>query len=244
LAYQTVFKRYELKFKISAKQKAVILLAMAPYMKPDLYGRSTIRNIYFDTENYRLIRSSNEKPVYKEKLRIRSYDRATEESTVFVELKKKCNQVVFKRRQSMKQNAAMDWISGKRGRPNNSQIAREIDYFLAFYEALHPAMFISYEREAYHSSSGDGFRITFDENILCRNTDLSLTYDPYGHLIIPDGEILMEVKCGGGIPLWLTRVLTEERIFKIPFSKYGHAYKNIIFPDLLKKSNKELYINA
>ena len=72
MKYQTVFKRYELKYMLDAAQKQQILLAMKPYMVLDKYGRTTIRNIYFDTDNYRLIRRSIEKPLYKEKLRSRT----------------------------------------------------------------------------------------------------------------------------------------------------------------------------
>lgn len=39
----------------------------------DAYGAYTICNIYYDTGDWRLIRKSLEKTVYKEKLRIRSY---------------------------------------------------------------------------------------------------------------------------------------------------------------------------
>ena len=84
MAYQAVFKRYELKYLLTQEQKAKVLQAMEPYMALDQYGRTTIRNIYFDTDNYRLVRHSIEKPAYKEKLRIRSYDKADPDSKVFV----------------------------------------------------------------------------------------------------------------------------------------------------------------
>ena len=61
MAFQTVFKRYELKYLLTRAQKERILEAMEPYMALDKYGRTTIRNIYFDTDNYRLIRRSIEK---------------------------------------------------------------------------------------------------------------------------------------------------------------------------------------
>ena len=47
-----------------------------------------------DTDSYLLIRRSIEKPAYKEKLRIRSYSQTDDNSTVFVELKKKYKHVV------------------------------------------------------------------------------------------------------------------------------------------------------
>ena len=66
MAFVTEFKRYELKYMLTLEQKERILEAMSPYMELDKYGRTTIRNIYFDTDNYRLIRRSIEKPAYKE----------------------------------------------------------------------------------------------------------------------------------------------------------------------------------
>lgn len=230
MAFQTVFKRYELKYLLTYKQKEKIMEAMTSHMALDQYGRTTIRNIYYDTDNYRLIRRSIERPVYKEKLRLRSYSRVTPESPVFVELKKKYKSVVYKRRLALPETDAVHWICEKQPCPVQTQISDEIDYFLTYYETLHPVVFLSYEREAWYSLSGDDFRVTFDENILCRQENLSLEADVGGIPLLHDGTILMEIKCSGGIPLWMTHVLSEENIRKTSFSKYGTAYSTIIFP--------------
>lgn len=240
MAYQTVFKRYELKYMLTLEQKKRIVEAMEPYMALDKYGRTTIRNIYFDTDNYRLIRRSIEKPVYKEKLRIRSYQLADENSTVFVELKKKYKKVVYKRRVSMTEREAMAWICDREAAPKDTQIIREINYFCDFYGKLRPAVYLSYEREAYFEKNGGDFRVTFDDNILCRQNDLSLCSEPYGDKILEDGKVLMEVKCSGGMPLWMTHVMTELGISRVSFSKYGTAYRTLIFPNLNSKA-KEIY---
>ena len=247
MAFQTVFKRYELKYMLTIAQKEKIIEAIAPYMKLDKYGRTVIRNIYFDTENYRLIRRSIEKPAYKEKLRIRSYSQATSDSTVFVELKKKYDKVVYKRRIALTEGDAMAWVTGKIPSPVSTQISREIDYFIGFYEKLKPSVFLSYEREAYYERGGGDFRVTFDDMILCRQSDLSLCSEAYGTPILPEGMVLMELKCSGGIPLWMADVLSREKIYKTSFSKYGTAYTNLIYPDIhLLNSNiiKENITNA
>ncbi len=229
---QTVFKRYELKYLLTQDQKEAVLQAMADFMELDQYGRTTIRNIYFDTDNYRLIRRSIDKPTYKEKLRIRSYHRAKATSTVFVELKKKYNGIVYKRRISLPENEAMEWILGQRHCHKDTQISEEVDYFLDFYQTLRPAVFLSYEREAYFAKDGSDFRVTFDDNILCRQEDISLESAVYGTPILPEGKVLMEIKCDRGIPLWMTKVLCRERIYKTSFSKYGIAYQTIIYPTI------------
>lgn len=246
MAFQTVFKRYELKYMLTLEQKAKVLAAMEPYMKLDKYGRTTIRNIYYDTDTYLLIRRSIEKPAYKEKLRIRSYSKADADSTVFVELKKKYKSVVYKRRISLPEEEAMEWISGERHCHKHTQIANEIDYFLDYYRTLHPAVFLSYEREAFYARDGSDFRVTFDDNILCRQEDLSLESEVYGTPILSEGKVLMEIKCSGGIPLWMVHVLSEEHIYKTSFSKYGTAYRTMIFPQLCEKykTMMEVAVNA
>ena len=243
MAFQTVFKRYELKYLLTLEQKEKILEAMAPYMQLDQYGRTAIRNIYFDTDDYRLIRRSIEKPVYKEKLRIRSYSRATEESTVFIELKKKYDDVVYKRRLALHEKEAMDWICGEKPCPVDSQISREIDYFKRFYGKLNPAVFLSYEREAYFERNGGDFRVTFDDRILCRETEIDLCKGIHGTPILPAGTVLMELKCPGAIPLWMVRALSRERIYKTSFSKYGTAYGTLIFPEMhMQREMNELCV--
>jgi SPX domain protein involved in polyphosphate accumulation len=220
---------------ITREQKERIVQLLQEHMTPDKYGRTTIRNIYFDTDNYRLIRASIEKPVYKEKLRIRSYRQATPDSDVFVELKKKYKSVVYKRRLSMKESDAIHWARGEQYQHQNTQIEKELEYFLKYYGNLHPTVFLSYDREAYESKYDDDFRVTFDDNILCRTSDLSLEIPPYGDPILEDGFVLMELKCAGAIPLWMTALLSAEQIYKTSFSKYGTAYKTLILPKLLQK---------
>ena len=133
MAYQAVFKRFELKYLLTQAQKQRILEAMEPHMALDQYGRTTIRNIYLDTDTYRLIRRSIERPAYKEKIRLRSYRRADSGRDIFVELKKKCKGVVFKRRLTLPESQALCWASGTRPAGQASQIADEIDYFIRFY---------------------------------------------------------------------------------------------------------------
>ncbi|MDE6023925.1 MAG: polyphosphate polymerase domain-containing protein [Lachnospiraceae bacterium] len=230
MAYQTIFKRYELKYILAQEQKKKVLDAMAAYMDLDEFGRTTIRNIYFDTNNYRLIRHSIEKPAYKEKMRIRSYSQATPDSMVFVELKKKYNHVVYKRRICLPEKEAMEWVRKEKRCHMDTQISAEIDYFIDYYETLHPVVFLSYEREAFYSKDKSDFRVTFDDNILCRQNDLSLESEVYGTPILQEGIVLMEIKCSGGIPLWMAHVLSEEHIYKTSFSKYGTAYTTMILP--------------
>ncbi len=238
MAFQTIFQRYELKFMLTEEQRQRLLAHVEPYMKLDKYGHSTIRNIYFDTPSYLLIRRSIEKPAYKEKLRIRSYTQVGHEDTVFVELKKKYRSVVYKRRIDLPEQEAMDWTCGRAPCTKQTQITREIDYVLSYYEGLAPAVFLSYEREAFKERGGGDFRMTVDENILYRTEDLSLCSDVYGTPILPEGHVLLELKCSGGLPFWMLEFLSKEKIYKTSFSKYGTAYR-MIHAQKLAKIDKE-----
>lgn len=226
MSYQTVFKRYEMKYIISKGAQEQIKKRMYEYMDCDQYGKNTICNIYFDTPSFLLIRRSIEKTIYKEKLRLRSYGVATEDSTVFLELKKKYKSVVYKRRISMKEQEAMGYLCEEK-QVGDTQIIREIDHFRSQYDNPQPTVFLSYEREAFYAKDNPDFRITFDENILWRDYDLSLCDGVYGLPILKEDQVLMEIKAGMAIPLWMTATLSEGKIYKTSFSKYERAYRRI-----------------
>ena len=228
MKYQENFRRYELKYLLSPEQKTAVLKGMKGCMALDDYGRSTICNIYYDTPDKLLIRRSLEKPVYKEKLRVRSYGTATLDSTVYVELKKKYKSVVYKRRVSATTKEALDYM--ERGIPlrKRCQIAEELDYTCSLYGTLEPAVYLSYEREAYYGLEDSGLRITFDENIFWRDTDISLCKPAYGRRIIDRDRTLMEIKISDAMPLWLAKLLSENGIFQTSFSKYGTAYEQML----------------
>lgn len=231
MPYQSVFERYEMKHLITSEQKEKIERRMAEYMSPDQYGNSQIQNIYFDTPTFLLARRSAMKPLYKEKLRMRCYGNITEQSDVFIEIKKKCCSVVYKRRTHCPYSESADFF--KPDFEPNTQIEKEISYFVKSYSPLSPAVYLSYERKAFYGKSDSGFRVTFDSNILWRNYDLSLLKGSYGETILGDGMYLMEIKTGTAVPLWMTSLLSEERLYKTSFSKYGCAY-NAIYQNYLK----------
>ncbi len=228
MTYQMTFQRYEIKYLLTRQEKERLLRVMEPYMRLDDYGRSTIRNIYYDTDDHRLIRHSLEKPAYKEKLRVRSYRKVTPEDPVFVELKKKYDSVVYKRRLVLPEGQVMDSFRNEKPLPDRSQIGHEIEYFRKYYRPLHPTVFLSYEREAYYALDGGDFRVTFDENILYRQRGFSLGDEIYGVPLLGSGQTLMEIKTSGGIPLWMSHCLSRQRIFKTSFSKYGSAYQDMM----------------
>lgn len=230
-----VFRRRELKFIVNEQQRQELEQIMAQRMIPDRFGRSTICNLYYDTPDFRLIRHSLEKPVYKEKLRLRSYGRVEPGVDVFLEMKKKYKGVVYKRRVEVTEDEAAAFMERQAPLPKDGQIAREMVYFRDFYRELAPRVYLSYEREAWFDPQDGGFRMTLDRNIRFRTTDLSLSSPIDGRQILPPELSLLEVKTSGGIPMWLTEHLSRNHIHKQSFSKYGRAYL-----ELLQESLKEI----
>ena len=230
---QMIFKRHEIKYMITSEQLELIKKAFEEHMIADEHGESTICSLYFDTPSFQLIRRSIEHPIYKEKLRLRSYGVAHADTKVFVELKKKYKKVVYKRRVTLTEKDAMRYLlEGEIDK--RTQITDEIDYFKEFYPRIAPAMLLMYKREAYYSKEDRDFRVTFDRDVLWRDYDLSLDKGIYGRQILEPNQILMEVKTKDAIPLWMTKLLTENHIYKKSFSKYGTAYTTKLREQLQK----------
>ena len=227
MEYKSVFRRYELKYLMDEHQTEAMYDAIKHNMRMDRYGISTIRNIYFDTPNYLLARDSIARPMFKEKLRFRSYGIPSDVDKVFVELKKKYDSVVYKRRLAMPLKDAMDWFCGD-GQGPDTQIGREIGYTKIRYPDIRPAMLLSYDRGAYCSDVHPDLRITIDRNILARTEDVSLSSEVGGHPVLPESYTLMEIKTMYGYPSWLTSALNSCHLYKSRFSKYGNAYKEMI----------------
>lgn len=224
---QYSFRRVEKKYFLTPQQYQQMCVGMAAYMQADQHARYTIGNLYYDTENYALIRTSLEKPVYKEKLRIRSYGVPGDRDKVFVELKKKYDGVVYKRRVLMEAAAAQRYLSHGIRPENEEQIHHEIDWFMHLYQP-DPRVFIGYEREAYAGIELPDLRITFDTGLRWRIDHLDLQQGQAGTLLLPPDQILMEIKIPGAAPVWLARLLSELKVYPTSFSKYGTYYKQQI----------------
>lgn len=196
---------------------------ISPYMTEDKFGMHTICSIYFDTDDDRLIRNSIEKPLYKEKLRLRSYGvPKSDDHEVFLELKKKYKGIVYKRRESLTLSAAESYIQSGRF-PADSQIFREIEYFRSYYSA-YPKIFIAYDRIAMTGIDETSLRMTFDFKIRCRRDELDLRAGDHGIELLSNGSVLMEIKIPNAMPLWLSSALSQLKLYPVSFSKYGQFY--------------------
>ncbi len=224
------FRRTEKKYLLTPEQYRALRKELAPYMEEDEYGLSRILSLYYDTEDYRLIRQSLEKPSYKEKLRIRSYGVPGDRDTVFLEIKKKVEGVVYKRRVTLSAKDAMDYLAGGEKPEGKGQIMEEIDWMVRRY-APKPAAVISTDRLALFGREDQTLRITFDFNPRGRTDALDLRLGDRGESLLPDGEVLMELKVSAAAPLWLAEILSRMKLYPRSFSKYGTCYRR----DLLSR---------
>ena len=232
MADTMIFRRMEKKYVISQRQKDRLLNVIGERLTPDEYGESTICSLYIDTPDCLLARNSIEaketNAAYKEKLRLRSYGTPGRNDKVFLELKKKYDGVVYKRRESMTLSEAMNYlVTGSK--PFESQIMNEIDYAMKFYRHPAPAMTVCYERTAYYVKNMPALRITFDSSVRYRPNDTALEEGSHGKLLIPDGVYIMEIKTDGVMPPWLSGALGLCEILPASFSKYGSAYVDYYF---------------
>lgn len=220
-------------------------------MEPDAFAHSSISNLYYDTPDFRMVRRSLEKPMYKEKLRLRSYGTPEDISTVFPEIKKKAMGIVYKRRISLSYQEAVSFLSGQQIASTDMcdgttrQILHELDWMLASYENLAPRVFLSYERDSYKGGSDPSLRLTLDQDILFRTDRLDLREGAFGEAILLPDQTLMEIKISNAAPLWLAQALSEIGIFPVSFSKYGRAYERICRdPRWRKEMNGHTQIDA
>lgn len=218
----TVFARTEQKYLLTPSQAVALTENLPVHMEEDVYFRSDIRNLYYDTPAFDLIRRSLDRPPYKEKVRLRSYGPAGAQDRVFLECKKKYEGVVYKRRAPLPLEEALALAAGERD--GRTQVERELAYTCRYYN-LAPQLYLAYHRLSYRGREEPALRLTLDTNVRYRWEELTLQDAPQDALLLAPGMCLLEVKAMGAIPLWLVRLLDGLEIRQTSFSKYGKIYE-------------------
>lgn len=240
-----VFSRVEHKFIINNDTYKNIRKQLEPFVYEDGFSKDggyyTICNIYYDTDSDELIRKSIEKPVYKEKLRLRSYGRAEMDTKVFLEIKKKYDGVVNKRRTVIKLKDAYEFTETYK-KPAikkfmNEQVVNELEFFMNHYKTK-PKVFLAYDRVALFGNDDIDLRITFDKNIRARRENVRLDSDDYGELILDEDKWIMEIKVVNAYPFWLLKILNDNGVYKSSFSKYGTEYIRYIREKIKNQEEK------
>lgn len=229
-----VFNRREIKYLLNQQQVDLLLKIIPEYMNYDSHNLNGqvyhIHNLYIDSKNNELIRNSIEKPVYKEKIRLRSYGVASKNDTVYFEIKKKFDGVVNKRRTPILLQEAYDYIYNSKipvESKLNTQVFDEVDFIFKRYD-LEPKVFISYDRLAFFEKNNSDFRLTLDKNITTRRDNLELEKESFGESLLPENTWVLEAKAFKAFPLWFVKFLSENKIYNESFSKYGKEFQKFL----------------
>jgi len=228
-----VFERKETKYLLTNSQFTDFLKDLEKRMTIDEFGLHTIQSLYYDTNDDYFIKRSIEKPRYKEKFRVRSYGQASSEKLVFLEMKKKVNGIVYKRRLPLSYEEYNVWeaTGALPERVEKTQLANEISWLFQTNPELHAKVLIAYDRLSLFDEEDETFRVTFDQKIRFRNQWLELDRDTYERCepVAKEVDVLMEVKAMGAYPLWFSHLLTEHHVYKASFSKYAQTYQRHLF---------------
>lgn len=239
--YLEVFERHEEKYLLSVVDRRRLLERIGAHLSRDVYFDTTVCSLYYDTPDHLLVNRSLGSPVYKEKLRVRSYGVPTASDLVFVEIKKKFRGIVYKRRVACSAAAAHVYLSGvsfdeaaqcypldaeqRALTAKSRQIVSELDFMRQRYFMLEPSMLVSVHRLSYLTDDENPLRLTFDDDVRWRDDHLDLSSGVFGTRLIDEGQTLMEVKCAGAYPVWLVKALDRTELYPQPFSKYGKVYQ-------------------
>lgn len=219
-----IIDRCEQKYFITNEQYNYLIKKIGKKLEKDKYFKERIYNVYFDNDNMDLINRSMDKPMYKEKIRLRSYLVPKNDEIVFLEIKKKYKDTSNKRRIEISYNDALNYIY-KGIIPINSQIMNEIDYCFKKYN-LKPVINITYDRLAYYLKEDENVRLTFDNNVKYDMNDKLLNDIRSDDKLFNEGYI-MEIKTFNGLPRWLIDALDELNIYPTSYSKIGKIYSKL-----------------
>lgn len=241
-----IFSRYELKYLIPFHLYEELSQILKTRMVYDKYGDSegkyNIISLYFDSADKKIYYETRNKRKYRQKLRLRIYNKATLEDNAYFEVKKKYKNRVNKRRTSIKLEHAYQYIDNLLGKHDeisvsNQQIFGEIDSFRTLYNLV-PENIVSYDRQAFVGVDDPDLRVTFDYNLRCRKDDLHIEHGPHGTHFVDPNMVVLEVKVDYSVPLWLSRILSELGCRKGSVSKFCTSV------DLLEEEEVEIMMQT
>lgn len=221
--YESNFNRIEQKYLLTKEQYQELFRCIDDFIEKDKFYSSKICNVYFDNVNEELTTHSIEKPLFKQKVRLRSYGVPSLDDDVFLEVKTKYKSVVTKRRIKIGLKEFYEYFKGDK-KNLKKQIMSEIDYLFRYFD-LKPFYFLAYDRKSYHGRDDNELRITIDENLRSRRNDLFLEKGDEGNYYFDNEIYIMEIKYLNALPLWLVQRLSDLRIYPTSFSKLGSVYK-------------------
>ena len=221
---QETFKRVEDKYRVTREQACEVINRLNDHICPDLYFQYTVHSIYYDSPDCNLVVSGLAGGSYKAKVRMRGYNEVSGTSPVFIETKKKYENIVYKKRLQMPKDEAFPYMASRSTQETESNIAKEIGYMKEHY-GLVPKVLISYDRICFAAKNEQDVRVTFDSGIRYRLGCLDDLNDNGTELPLGGDEVMLEIKAMDRYPMWLTKTLSDMKLRRTSFSKYAAIYQ-------------------
>ncbi|MBI1937045.1 MAG: polyphosphate polymerase domain-containing protein [Ignavibacteriales bacterium] len=225
---------------------------VSPYLNYDLYTyrqpkrEYTVRSIYLDSERLLTYHEKQDGIKQRNKYRIRGYNQQSDDSIVFLEIKRKDVEHISKDRAPLLYNNLEEFIVTKEvslilnGTNDVTKQTACAQNFLYYYlrHNLKPAVIVTYEREAFECKFGSGLRMTFDKNIRTKitNTFTGLFSEEQ---MVPSLQkyFVLEVKFHRLLPAWLPSIMKKYDIARSSAPKYSMSIDAVYNNRFIKYSN-------
>ncbi|NIO28915.1 MAG: VTC domain-containing protein [Candidatus Latescibacteria bacterium] len=227
--------RLEYKYLIPMQHLPEIQAILKPYLQMDKFAAQretkeyTVRSIYFDTLELDYYFEKIEGLKIRKKIRVRGYNEHSEQSVIFLEIKRKCANYIHKNRATVLHCDLFElfrtgdierYILSHDGYAGSQKHARQFFYYV-FGKSLRPSMLVAYERQAFYSKFDPALRVTFDKNIrFSAHPSLCNLFEEKELQFTRLKGFIFEIKFQRGLPHWLQELIKRYRLNRIPLSKY------------------------
>lgn len=195
--------------------------------------------LYFDTDDFELIREFQTDGPYQELFRMRTSEVLMKESLVSMEIIKRFEGRASQRHVLIPYVNAQSYLLDYRQYVNEqsieAQISREIEYLVGG-KSLAPKVVISSDRLIMNCTKKVPLEVEFDFNIRWRTSDFDLRKGNYGEFVDPTLNVLMTIKSDGSYPGWFSELLQQLDVQPSTFSSLMVTYQEHLF----NKENKIL----
>lgn len=224
---QKEFKRVETKYLVPGQHLEALLADLSAHLIEDDFARSTITSLYFDTADFAMIQDSLAKKHGKEKVRLRTYaQQPTATSPAFLEIKQKIDGVGYKYRVATTAGGSVELVAGSDGQcAEDSRMAAQLAILAERYGRISPKMLIAYKRLSFKGADNPAIRVTLDTDLTYAEVNQLELASSATSPLLPQDQVVMEIKVADQIPTWLQAILTTYDLEKASFSKYGRAYQ-------------------
>jgi hypothetical protein len=227
-------RRFELKYHVGERTAHAIRRVLRLHLEPDDYGASpelpvySVHSLYLDSADYALCRATLHGERNRFKLRVRYYDDHAL-APVSLEIKRREDRCIRKRRAFVRRDAVAELIAGKA--PDAAQLAspspRGLDDLMAFCDLVRrvdarPSAHIAYEREAWLSAGDGAVRVTFDRSVRCEPVTSPRLHTAFtAPTPVFAGGVVLEIKFTDRFPAWLHDLVSRFSLRQESAAKYA-----------------------